>query len=275
MNKIYKLVWSKVKNCYVVASELTKRHSKGGSKIRGCILGVLVTAGLVAAMVGAGAFTNIALAADEVDPTNAAVKIGKDDNGKYYMYQTNQPDVKYYIAGAAGDGVMTESYEGVQTVTAGCPNAGSTEYVIMNVATGNKNPVGTMAIKAGENITISAETVADTTANGEPITRQIAVFSATDTTLAASTNALTLDGNKIIMSVQDTNENLVTGTVDLSDIIGGKTYTLSGEKGATAADGSTTYTVKLNDGTDGTAEIVDTNTTYTMTKTAGTGKVVN
>ena len=28
MNKIYKVIWSKVKNCYVVASELAKSHTK-------------------------------------------------------------------------------------------------------------------------------------------------------------------------------------------------------------------------------------------------------
>ena len=31
MNKIYKVIWSKVKACYVVVSELAKRHSKGKS----------------------------------------------------------------------------------------------------------------------------------------------------------------------------------------------------------------------------------------------------
>ena len=31
MNKVYKLVWSKVRNCYVVASELAKNHSKSKS----------------------------------------------------------------------------------------------------------------------------------------------------------------------------------------------------------------------------------------------------
>ena len=30
MNKIYKVVWSKVKHCYVVTSELAKRQTKGG-----------------------------------------------------------------------------------------------------------------------------------------------------------------------------------------------------------------------------------------------------
>ena len=30
MNRIYKVIWSKVKNCYVVVSELAKRRGKGG-----------------------------------------------------------------------------------------------------------------------------------------------------------------------------------------------------------------------------------------------------
>ena len=28
MNRIYKLIWSKIKNCYVVTSELAKNHGK-------------------------------------------------------------------------------------------------------------------------------------------------------------------------------------------------------------------------------------------------------
>ena len=31
MNRIYKLIWSKVKNCYVVTSELAKNHGKSGT----------------------------------------------------------------------------------------------------------------------------------------------------------------------------------------------------------------------------------------------------
>ena len=31
MNRIYKVIWSKTKHCYVVVSELAKRHAKGGS----------------------------------------------------------------------------------------------------------------------------------------------------------------------------------------------------------------------------------------------------
>lgn len=32
MNKIYKVIWSKVKNCYVVVSELAKRAGKKANR---------------------------------------------------------------------------------------------------------------------------------------------------------------------------------------------------------------------------------------------------
>ncbi|MBQ5833032.1 MAG: ESPR domain-containing protein, partial [Selenomonadales bacterium] len=34
MNKIYKVIWSKVKNCYIVVSELAKRVSRSSSPAR-------------------------------------------------------------------------------------------------------------------------------------------------------------------------------------------------------------------------------------------------
>ena len=46
MNRIYKVIWSKVKNCYVVASELAKSHTKGCSGKRA---GRILAAGAVAA----------------------------------------------------------------------------------------------------------------------------------------------------------------------------------------------------------------------------------
>lgn len=52
MNRIYKLIWSKVKNCYVVTSELAKSHTKGCSGKRvGRLLAVgAVVAGLMLPM---------------------------------------------------------------------------------------------------------------------------------------------------------------------------------------------------------------------------------
>ena len=48
MNKIYKLIWSKTKNCWVVASELAKGHGKNKSRIKNSLLAVFVISALLA-----------------------------------------------------------------------------------------------------------------------------------------------------------------------------------------------------------------------------------
>ena len=50
MNKIYKVVWSKVKHCYVVTSEQAKRHGKGCG-VRSVRMAA-VSMGVAAALVG-------------------------------------------------------------------------------------------------------------------------------------------------------------------------------------------------------------------------------
>ena len=51
VNKIYKLIWSKVKNCYVVASELAKSHTKSNGARSARLLTARVTCSL---LLGAG-----------------------------------------------------------------------------------------------------------------------------------------------------------------------------------------------------------------------------
>ena len=52
MNKIYKVIWSKVKNCYIVVSEIAKRNSKSavnsGFSVTRNILAGAVLLGLTA-----------------------------------------------------------------------------------------------------------------------------------------------------------------------------------------------------------------------------------
>lgn len=38
MNRIYEVIWSKVKNCYVVVSEIAKRHTKSSSGVVGSVV---------------------------------------------------------------------------------------------------------------------------------------------------------------------------------------------------------------------------------------------
>lgn len=47
MNKVYKLIWSKAKNCWVVASELAKGYGKNKSKSRKSVLAGFVMLALL------------------------------------------------------------------------------------------------------------------------------------------------------------------------------------------------------------------------------------
>ena len=50
MNKIYKVIWSKAKNCYVVVSEIAKRNGKCSSSLNKKIVAAFLAAGLVTAL---------------------------------------------------------------------------------------------------------------------------------------------------------------------------------------------------------------------------------
>ena len=49
MNKIFKVIYSRVKNCYVVTSELAKAHTKSstGSKVKHAVVSAALAAALV------------------------------------------------------------------------------------------------------------------------------------------------------------------------------------------------------------------------------------
>ena len=63
MNKIYKIVWSKVKNCYVVASEMAKSHSKSSV---GRVLSKSLVAGVLACVLSSGFINSTVFAASSI-----------------------------------------------------------------------------------------------------------------------------------------------------------------------------------------------------------------
>ncbi len=78
MNKVYKVIWSKAKNCYVVASELAKNHTKSASSKHR--LSTLVMAGVVGLFLLApySAFAAIDGVNKFVEVGNQNIKIGND-----------------------------------------------------------------------------------------------------------------------------------------------------------------------------------------------------
>ena len=93
-------------------------------------------------------------------------------------------------------------------------------------------------IEAGDNITVAPGSAAGSYK-----------ISATDTTLKADTNALSLKGNTLNLSVKDTAGKEVTGSVDLKDLKGAvdtnTTYTMTGKEND---DNTTTISLTDNDG---------------------------
>ena len=120
MNRIYKVIWSKTKHCYVVVSELAKRHAKGGSA-GGCRMmtaRVLSTLLLGAYLVGGyslpsawadGENTGGITRTESGDPTVYTTKIENQltvtSDGK--VQWGNQRD----IDGAKGEGATAWGYQ--------------------------------------------------------------------------------------------------------------------------------------------------------------------
>ena len=75
MNKIYKVIWSRAKNCYVVVSELAGSHVKNNSGNRTKVLAsAVLTVSLLAS------FPADSLAADTATGAGAGVAYGTGSN---------------------------------------------------------------------------------------------------------------------------------------------------------------------------------------------------
>ena len=91
MNKIYKVVWNKAKNCYVVASEFAKNHQTGSSRIKAAS----VAAVMAATMLTIG--TGVIYAADVTDTGEKESKetilfTNEQDN----TTKLNNPNLEHY-----------------------------------------------------------------------------------------------------------------------------------------------------------------------------------
>lgn len=97
MNNIYKVIWSKAKNCYVVASEIARSHTKsasGSEKIGGVARHALLALGAACA-IACGGFVNVG-AVDEVEvPTtgSSTATVYTKEGTVYYV----AGEIKYLI----------------------------------------------------------------------------------------------------------------------------------------------------------------------------------
>ena len=88
MNKIFKVVWSKAKQCYVVVSEVAKNHSGKKKIVVASVLAVLAVSAQVATVEAAipeGELTNgaiVAIGGNVKANGDSSVVIGKNNEVK-------------------------------------------------------------------------------------------------------------------------------------------------------------------------------------------------
>lgn len=131
MNRVYKVIWSKARHCYVVVSELTKSQHKSSSKSelistnvhRGGVLGKAAVAAIVAGLLtfGGVAYSPV-LAADKdivkgdgaekikynISPTNDGTNIAVGKNAKVFIGGGTQESMLSF--GEKAEPTYTEKY---------------------------------------------------------------------------------------------------------------------------------------------------------------------
>lgn len=152
MNKIYKIVWSKIKNTYVVVSEVAKSHSKSG-QVRGrvtlaaAVLGVLMATTMPTLGVYAADLT-----ADQKAVYDAVLKELENKGVHYVSVKGESQDNKsnYKNDGAKGKGAVAIG-ENALAAKGGTVSIGRNAHIEGNG--GNTSGEGSVAI--GDNSLIT------------------------------------------------------------------------------------------------------------------------
>ena len=215
MNRIYKVVWSKAKNCYTVVSEIAKRHGKG-NRTRTCAAAFLAAFALTGVM-GMSEVQAVDVTADNVNAnwiqTNAL-------NSKYNLsVGTANPSgsMPFFVnsngAFYAANGKLVVDKDG--NVTAGKVTA--TEGEIGNVVLKNGVFTGNSALRDGELL------VGDASGNYSQITPKSAklgkvTIDENGKISGVAAGALTADSTDAVNGSQlkQTNDNVAQNKADIA-----------------------------------------------------------
>ena len=208
MNRIYKVIWSKAKNCYVVASELAKRNSKG-SGTRSLRMAA-VTLGVMAALL-AGGEPKVEAA---IGSTTAVTGVNVDSS---LVTATTGEFVTGVTQAASTTGTVLSTAE----YTAGSVTPTTGEFV-----TGVTQADSTTGL-AVENVDFTGQT-----------TNKLGVVTAVGAVTGTKGNALT--------EVTFTDGTLTTGTTDVVTAVGAVTDTKGNALTAVTVDTSKVTTETAN-----------------------------
>ena len=173
MNKTFKIIWSKARNCYVVASELAKSYTKSpGSKVinRTVVAGVLAC--VLSLSMSSPVFAEIRWGTHMGEYNHMEV-IGYDDvTGYLYYGQGNAGDEgKLYLGvingGVSINGLSVNGRTITYTKTDGSTGTITTQDNNTTYSAGNGISLSgtTFSAKAGTNVTVNANGIS-VTGNG-------------------------------------------------------------------------------------------------------------
>ena len=242
MNNIYKVIWSKAKNCYVVASEIARSHTKsasGSEKIGGVARHALLALGAACA-IACGGFVNVGAA--------ESVEVSTPSGGVVKVYDANTVDSKLNEkADKSNTFTKSQTYSQVQVKKL------INDLKTGDVATNNDN-IGKLQAKTAQLSDDGTEltgmtTVRGTTVSGDnveagalKVTGQISDGANVNTTLADIKGSMTQTAaNKDAI---DTLQTTTNGQQTAIDKLNEKTAEISHEAG----DGTSISGVTIKDG---------------------------
>ena len=214
MNKIYKVIWSKTKNCYVVVSEYAKRNGKCSSSMNKKLIAAFLAAGTVLSVTGSAWAESVALPDGSASATGTdaiaigasakasgdnAIAIGASANAKAFLstivgtgsvINVGTGTYKYQgtassIFGAYNEVKQTSNasftYDGVANTIVGIGNTTQRANGALILGDGNNVNYAYGDISADETVTaaLAAYTADPTAANYTALQKAIAKAAAT------------------------------------------------------------------------------------------------
>ena len=167
MNKIYKVVWNKARNCYVVASEFAKNHQTGSSRIKAASVAAVMAATMLTIGTGVIYAADVAVSdRGEKDLYNKETILY--DNTTDNTTQLNDPNLKHVNPNYSGNGHTDKCGELTYNTTL---TIGDINKVVDRLVE-NDNVLYAQDIK---NVTMENGSISLIRNDGSPVTDKIAL----------------------------------------------------------------------------------------------------
>lgn len=230
MNNIYKVIWSKAKNCYVVASEIARSHTKsatGSEKIGGVtrrsLLASLMALSLLCGGLGVASAADGTVSVEESAATTGTAVVYTQEGTESYVEQAL---TNYYTKDK-----VTEKIEALRT---GDVATNKDNIVTLKTKTDKLSPDGTelkgMTTVSGTNVEAGALKVTGEISNGAGVTTTLADIKASMTQTATNkTDITTLKTKTTQISYADGDGTRISGvTIKDGNIVGNGNSAITG-----------------------------------------------